>query len=47
MGIASLKPELEALKSHAGRAAEAKRLIGEIKARHKASKEKLADLKVR
>src|SRR5262245_48438351 len=41
-----LEPELEALKSHASRAeSEAKRLIGEIKARRKALKEKLADLK--
>jgi len=41
-----LEPELEALKGHASRAeTEARRLIGEIKARRKALKEKLAELK--
>jgi DNA repair exonuclease SbcCD ATPase subunit len=41
-----LEPELETLKGNASRAeAEAKRLIGEIKARRKALKEKLAEFK--
>jgi DNA repair exonuclease SbcCD ATPase subunit len=44
--LKALEPELEALKSRASRAeADAKRLIGEIKARRKALKEKMSELK--
>lgn len=44
--LEALEPELEALKSTASRAeADATRLIGEIKARRKALKEKMSELK--
>ncbi len=44
--LQQLEPELEALKGNASRAeSEAKRLISEIKARRKALKEKLSELK--
>src|SRR5262245_50993583 len=44
--LRELEPEIEALKSKAGKAeAEARKLISELKARHKALKEKLSELK--
>jgi DNA repair exonuclease SbcCD ATPase subunit len=44
--LRQLEPEIEALKVNASRAeSEAKRLIGEIKARRKVLKEKLSELK--